>query len=57
MQKVLRCNHCRRAMKLCGSTGFGKGIARVAICPYCNNPVKVSWPKGDDFRVMGVASR
>jgi len=57
MQKVLRCNECRRAMKLCGSTGFGKDVSRVASCPYCNKRIKVSWPKGDVFRVMRVASR
>ena len=57
MQKVLRCNYCQRAMKLCGSTGFAKEVARVAICPYCTQRIKVSWPKGDEFRVMRVASR
>jgi len=57
MQKVLRCNECRRAMKLCGSTGFAKEVVRVTSCPYCRKRIKVSWPKGDEFRVMRVASR
>jgi hypothetical protein len=57
MQKVLRCNKCQRTLKLCGSTGFGRDVSRVANCPYCNKRIKVRWPKGDDFRVMRVASR
>jgi hypothetical protein len=57
MQKVLRCTECQRAMKLCGSTGFAKDVPRVAVCPYCRKRVKVTWPKGDEFRVMRVASR
>ena len=57
MQKLFRCEECKRTMKLCGSTGFGKDVEREAVCPYCSKPIKVAWPKGDKFRVMRVASR
>jgi hypothetical protein len=57
MQKVLRCPECKRAMKLTGSTGFGKDVARTAECPYCKKRIEVTWPKGDEFRIMRVASR
>ncbi|HXL23824.1 MAG TPA: hypothetical protein VOA78_15280 [Candidatus Dormibacteraeota bacterium] len=56
MQKVLRCPECQRAMKLTGSTGFGKDVPRMAVCPYCTKRIEVTWPKGDEFRVMRVAS-
>jgi endogenous inhibitor of DNA gyrase (YacG/DUF329 family) len=57
MQKVLQCPECQRAMKLVGSVGFGADVPRSAICPYCNKPIEVTWPKGDDFRIMRIAAR
>jgi hypothetical protein len=57
LQKIFRCAHCRRGMRLVGSTGLGKEVARIAICPYCQAKNKVTWPRGDPFRVQRIATR
>jgi len=57
VQKIFRCGKCRRGMRVVGSTGLGKEIARVALCPYCKAKNKVMWPKGDEFNVQRIATR
>ncbi len=57
MQKISRCGKCQRGMRVVGSTGLGKEVERVAICPYCKTKNKVMWPKGDKFNVQRIATR
>ena len=57
MQKIFRCADCHRGMRMVGSTGLGKEIGRVAVCPYCKAKNKVLWPRGDPFRVQRIATR
>ena len=57
MQKIFRCTGCERGMRIVGSTGLGKHVARIAVCPYCNKKNKVTWPRGDQFNVQRVGSR
>jgi hypothetical protein len=57
MQKIFRCEQCRRGMRIVGSTGLGKEVTRIAICPYCKKKNKVNWPRGDTFNVQRVGSR
>jgi len=44
-------------MRIVGSTGLGKEMAKTAICPYCETKNKVTWPRGDLFRVQRIATR
>jgi len=44
-------------MRVVGSTGLGKEVERVSICPYCKTKNKVMWPKGDKFNVQRIATR
>ncbi len=57
MQKVFRCEKCQRGMRIVGSTGLGKEIKRVAVCPYCKKKNTVMWSRGDDFRIQRIATR
>jgi len=57
MQKIFRCTGCQRGMRIVGSTGLGKHVARTATCPYCKKKNKVTWPRGDQFNVQRVGSR
>lgn len=57
MQKIFRCENCRRGMRVVGSTGLGKEVERVVPCPYCKTKNKVMWPKGDNFNVQRIATR
>jgi len=57
MQKVFRCDECQRGMRVVGSTGLGKEIDRVVVCPYCRKKNKVMWPRGDKFTVQRVGTR
>ena len=57
MQRIFRCAKCQRGMRVVGSTGLGKEVARVASCPYCKTKNKVTWPKGDKFNVQRIATR
>jgi Zn finger protein HypA/HybF involved in hydrogenase expression len=56
VQRIFRCEKCQRGMRVVGSTGLGKEIERVAICPYCKTKNKVMWPKGDKFNVQRIAT-
>lgn len=44
-------------MRIVGSTGLNKQVARIAICPYCKKKNSVKWPRGDPFRVQKIATR
>lgn len=44
-------------MKVLGSTGLSKEVERTAACPYCKAKNKVTWPKGDKFKVWRIAIR
>jgi Zn finger protein HypA/HybF involved in hydrogenase expression len=57
VQKIFRCAKCQRGMRVVGSTGLRKGVARVVLCPYCKTKNKVMWPKGDKFNVQRIATR
>ena len=57
MQKIFRCQLCKRGMRLVGSTGLAKEVERLALCPYCRAKNKVRWPRGDAFRVQRIATR
>jgi len=57
VQKIFRCSKCERGMRVVGSTGLGKEVERVAICPYCKTKNKVTWPKGDKFNMQRIATR
>jgi Zn finger protein HypA/HybF involved in hydrogenase expression len=57
VQKIFRCTGCRRGMRVVGSTGLAKEVARVAECPYCKAKNKVLWPRGDKFNVQRIATR
>jgi Zn finger protein HypA/HybF involved in hydrogenase expression len=57
VQKIFRCKKCQRGMRVVGSTGLGKEVERIAICPYCKTKNKVKWPRGDPFRVQKIATR
>lgn len=57
MQKILRCEHCQRGMRVVGSTGLHKEVLRVAVCPYCGKKNKVLWPRGDTFNIQRIATR
>ena len=57
MQKILRCTECQRGMRVVGSTGLGKEVARTVICLYCKKKNRVTWPRGDNFNVQRVAAR
>jgi hypothetical protein len=57
VQKIVRCQKCLRGMRIVGSTGLGKEIEKTAICPYCKTKNKVTWPRGDPFRVQRIATR
>jgi len=57
VQKIFRCKYCQRGMRVVGSTGLGKEVERVAICPYCKGKNTVKWPRGDPFRVQRIATR
>jgi hypothetical protein len=57
LQKILRCAHCHRGMRVVGSTGLRKEITRIAVCPYCKAKNRVTWPRGDPFRVQRIATR
>jgi len=57
VQKIFRCENCQRGMRVVGSTGLGKEVERVVLCPYCKTKNKVTWPKGDKFNVQRIATR
>ena len=57
MQKIFRCKECQRGMRVVGSTGLAKEIARTVVCPYCRKKNKVSWPRGDKFNIQRVGTR
>jgi len=57
VQKIFRCEKCQRGMRVVGSTGLGKEVERLALCPYCKTKNKVMWPKGDKFNVQRIATR
>ncbi|MGB7435430.1 MAG: hypothetical protein WBR26_02040 [Candidatus Acidiferrum sp.] len=57
MQKIFRCQKCRRGMRIVGSTGLAKEVDRIVVCPYCKTKNKVGWPRGDPFRVQKIATR
>jgi DNA-directed RNA polymerase subunit RPC12/RpoP len=57
MQKVFRCAHCKRGMRVVGSTGLAKEVERTTVCPYCRAKNRVKWPRGDTFRVQRIATR
>ena len=57
MQKIFRCENCQRGMRVVGSTGLGKEVGRVVLCPYCKGKNTVMWPKGDKFNVQRIATR
>ena len=57
MQKIFRCRKCQRGMRVVGSTGLGKEVQKTALCPYCQTKNKLTWPKGDSFRVQRIATR
>ncbi len=57
MQKIFRCKKCQRGMRIVGSTGLNKEVQQIAICPYCKTKNKVSWPRGDPFRVQRIATK
>jgi hypothetical protein len=44
-------------MRVVGSTGLQKETTHHAVCPYCKTKNKVSWPRGDPFRVQKIATR
>jgi DNA-directed RNA polymerase subunit RPC12/RpoP len=57
MQKVFRCAHCKRGMRIVGSTGLAKEVAKAGVCPYCKARILVKWPRGDTFWVQRIATR
>jgi len=57
MQKIFRCVKCQRGVRAVGSTGLGKEVVRVVACPYCKTKNKVTWPRGDPFRIQRIATR
>ena len=57
MQKIYRCEICKRGMRVVGSTGLAKEVEKAVICPYCKAKNKVLWPRGDQFRVQRIATR
>jgi Zn finger protein HypA/HybF involved in hydrogenase expression len=57
MQKIFRCKSCQKGMRAVGSTGLGKEVRKIAVCPYCKTKNKMMWPRGDKFNIQRIATR
>ena len=52
MKKSLTCLRCRKKFVIVGEAGRAGEVPQSVLCPHCEKPNKVMWPRNSPFEVQ-----